>query len=205
MRTSSGGWHRLSWATMLGLAALIAGACGDTDGAQSPAPTPELTSSSTSPVPSSPSATPEKTSAPPSPQVPDATAEEPRAAVVGEGTYCSPRGAVATFNDGATAYCARMQYTDASVWSRNASLAPNPVPPASAAAGPQIGEFCIGADIGRTAVDTYGNAIVCDNYAWVLDAGQTPSHPWVDGQREWSDCLESHTEDECREMLNPTG
>ena len=190
---------------MLGLAALIAGACGDTDGAQSPALTPELTSSSTSPVPSSPSATPEKTSASPSPQVPDATAEEPRAAVVGEGAYCSPRGAVATFNDGATAYCARMQYTDASVWSRNASLAPNPVPPASAAAGQQIGEFCIGADLGRTAVDTCGNAIVCDNYAWVLDAGQTPSHPWVDGQREWSDCLESHTEDECREMLNPTG
>ena len=205
MTPSAEGRQRLSVATVLGIAALIAGACGNSDGAQSPAPTPELTSSSTSPVPSSPSATPEKTSAPPSPQVPDATAEEPRAAVVGEGTYCSPRGAVATFNDGATAYCARMQYTDASVWSRNASLAPNPVPPASAAAGPQIGEFCIGADIGRTAVDTYGNAIVCDNYAWVLDAGQTPSHPWVDGQREWSDCLESHTEDECREMLNPTG
>ena len=73
------------------------------------------------------------------------------------------------------------------------------------ATGPQIGDQCIGADIGRTGVDAHGNAIICDNYAWVLNVGQTPSHPWVDGQREWSDCLESYTEDDCREMLNPTG
>ena len=54
----------LPWATMLGLATLIAGACGNTDGAQSPTQTSELASSSTSPTPSSPSVTAEETSAP---------------------------------------------------------------------------------------------------------------------------------------------
>ncbi len=44
---------------------------------------------------------------------------------------------------------------------------------------------------------------MCDNYVWQLNQGQTPSHPWVDGQREWAECLESFTTEECREMLNP--
>lgn len=127
-----------------------------------------------------------------------------------EGDYCSSRGALAVLSDGTTVYCARMQYTDASVWSRDPALAPNPVlptpaPEPQAAAGPQLGDSCIGADIGRTAVDASGTAIMCDNYAWVPNVGQTPSHPWVDGQREWTDCLVSNTEDECREMLNPAG
>lgn len=124
--------------------------------------------------------------------------------VVGESAYCSPRGAVRVFSDGATAYCARMQYTDAWVWSRDASLAPNPVPP-SPAAGPQIGDFCIGADIGRTAVAADGSAIMCDNYAWVPNVGQTPRHPWVDDQVAWSECLETATEEKCRAQLDPTG
>lgn len=71
--------------------------------------------------------------------------------------------------------------------------------------GPQIGDQCIGADIGRTSVDAQGNAIVCDNYAWTLNVGQTTRHPWVDSQREWTACLESNTEETCRELLNTIG
>lgn len=96
------------------------------------------------------------------------------------------------------------------MWSYDPSLAPNTLgtnsaPEPQAAAGPQIGDFCPGADIGRTAVDAYGNAIMCDNYAWVLNVGQTPRHPWVDDQVAWSDCLQTATEDECRARLNPAG
>ncbi|MGP5930766.1 hypothetical protein ACTXPV_12875 [Corynebacterium glyciniphilum] len=69
--------------------------------------------------------------------------------------------------------------------------------------GPQLGDQCIGADIGRTAVAADGTAIMCDNYVWQPNQGQTPSHPWVDGQREWAECLEGYTTEECREMLNP--
>lgn len=130
---------------------------------------------------------------------------QPAAPIVGEGSYCTSRGATAVFADGSTAYCARLQYTDASVWSSDPSLAPNPDMPANVPTGPQIGDQCIGADIGRTSVDAYGNSIVCDNYMWVLNVGQTPSHPWVDDQVAWSECLETNTAEVCREMLNPTG
>lgn len=112
---------------------------------------------------------------------------------------------MAVFPDGATAYCARLQYTDGAAWSRDPSLAPNPAAAPRQQSGPQIGDQCIGADIGRTSVDANGNAIVCDNYAWVLDVGQEPSHPWVDDQVEWVECLETNSTEVCREMLNPTG
>ena len=52
------------------------------------------------------------------------------------------------------------------------------------AAGPAIGDACIGADIGRRAVDANGTAIVCDNYEWTVDNGQTPRHPWADDQTQ---------------------
>jgi hypothetical protein len=84
--------------------------------------------------------------------------------------------------------------------------APEPAPepePAPVVTGPQLGDQCIGADIGRTAVTADGTAIMCDNYVWQLNQGQTPSHPWVDGQREWAECIENSTAEECREMLNP--
>ncbi|HIW92537.1 MAG TPA: hypothetical protein H9870_12870 [Candidatus Corynebacterium avicola] len=84
--------------------------------------------------------------------------------------------------------------------------APAPEPPAeqapAEATGPQLGDSCIGADIGRTAVDANGQAIMCDNYSWQLDQGQEPSHPWVDGQREWAECIEVKTQEECRQELN---
>jgi hypothetical protein len=82
--------------------------------------------------------------------------------------------------------------------------APVPAPaPAPVVTGPQLGDQCIGADIGRTAVAADGTAIMCDNYVWQLNQGQTPSHPWVDGQREWAECVENATTEECRETLTP--
>lgn len=76
------------------------------------------------------------------------------------------------------------------------------VPEMPEQSGPQIGDQCAGADIGRKNVDANGTAIVCDNYQWAADVGQVPRHPWADSQREWSECLEEHTTEECREMLN---
>lgn len=51
------------------------------------------------------------------------------------------------------------------------------------AAGPQLGASCIGADIGKRAVTANGTRIVCSEYRWVVDRGQTPSHSWADSQR----------------------
>lgn len=82
----------------------------------------------------------------------------------------------------------------------SSSAAPQAPPPQ--AAGPQIGDFCMGADIGRKGVDAAGTAIVCDNYEWRPDVGQRPSHPWVDDQVAFMECLEEFTQEECREMLN---
>jgi hypothetical protein len=94
---------------------------------------------------------------------------------------------------------ARSNGADGAVWSRYAGVAPNPGLPTTPA-GPSLGDRCIGADIGRTATDAAGNSIVCDNYQWRLDSGQEPSHPWADGQREWTECLETHSVERCREI-----
>jgi hypothetical protein len=74
------------------------------------------------------------------------------------------------------------------------------VPPAfpETPAVPAVGDFCIGALIGKRAIDTEGNPIVCDNYMWRLDRGQTPQNPWGDQQREFAECLETHTPEQCR-------
>ena len=46
-----------------------------------------------------------------------------------------------------------------------------------------VGDQCIGADIGRRAVAPNGQAIICDsNYHWQPYVGQNPSDPWVSGQ-----------------------
>ncbi len=46
-----------------------------------------------------------------------------------------------------------------------------------------VGDQCIGADIGRRAVAPNGQAIICDsNYRWEPYVGQTPNDPWVTGQ-----------------------
>lgn len=75
--------------------------------------------------------------------------------------------------------------------------------PGVPAAGPVLGDPCIGADTGKTAVDPGGTAIVCDDYRWREDTGQTPGHSWADDQAEWMECLETHTRDECRALLHP--
>ncbi|MFW0783924.1 hypothetical protein AAFP35_05335 [Gordonia sp. CPCC 206044] len=67
--------------------------------------------------------------------------------------------------------------------------------------GPSIGQQCPGADIGRTATDPNGTAIVCDNYVWAPDTGQTPRHRWADDQRAWTDCIATHSPAECRRIL----
>ncbi|UVE96513.1 hypothetical protein [Dietzia sp. B32] len=127
----------------------------------------------------------------------------PAQAIVTEGAECGPRGAQAVFADGVTAYCARLQYTDGAAWSRDPQLAPNPAAnEAMRQAGPQLGDSCIGADIGRRAVDASGVAILCDNYLWRQDVGQEARHPWVDEQVRWMECLEQSTEEECRNLLN---
>ncbi|MGO1683333.1 MAG: hypothetical protein ACTJGE_08135 [Corynebacterium variabile] len=43
---------------------------------------------------------------------------------------------------------------------------------------------------------------MCDNYVWQLDQGQEPSHPSVDGQRAWAECIETKTPEECRVELD---
>lgn len=47
-----------------------------------------------------------------------------------------------------------------------------------------VGEQCIGADIGRKDLTPSGQVIICDsNYRWEPYTGQTPTDPWVAGQR----------------------
>ena len=186
---------------------IVVSGCGDpgrdADGAPELVPTSATSSSSTVTTAGTTLqevATP--TSTTPTYETPHSPAA-PAPAIVAEGAECGPRGALAVFADGATAFCARLQYIDGAAWSRNPQLAPNPaVDEAMRQAGPQLGESCIGADIGRRAVDTSGVAILCDNYLWRQDVGQEARHPWVDDQVRWMECLEQSTEEECRDLLN---
>ncbi|MBB1031461.1 hypothetical protein G6027_11290 [Dietzia sp. SLG310A2-38A2] len=194
---------RLKQATMATAVVLLAAACGGSPTEEVPAlPTGTAIPSPVTPTTASAGATPssaETTTAHSEPY----TQTSPAAAIVNEGVACGPRGALAAFADGATAFCARLQYTDGAAWSRDPSLAPNPIVEESLRrAGPDIGDQCIGADIGRTATDAHGNAIACDNYRWVLNVGQEPRHPWVDDQVKWMECLEQSTHEECQEALN---
>ncbi|WP_287001306.1 MULTISPECIES: hypothetical protein [Gordonia] len=131
--------------------------------------------------------------------------QTPTVAPVNEGAQCSPIGATALFTDGSTAYCSRLAGTDAAVWSSVQGVAPNPNLPQTATSGPSLGDQCIGADIGRTTVDANGNAVICTNYQWQLNTGQTPEHRWADDQRAWSDCIQTKTTEECRAELNSGG
>lgn len=188
-------------------AVLMTAACGGTTATDEQPPTTSTASSSstslsftTTSSSEAPASTTTQTT--PSPQ-PQPTKTPAAAAPVSEGVECGPIGAVAAFADGATAYCSRLQYTDSGAWSRDPTLAPNPaVSSAIAQSGPQIGDQCIGADIGRTATDANRNAILCDNYRWVMDVGQEPQHPWVDDQVEFTECLEQNTQEECRTAHN---
>lgn len=80
---------------------------------------------------------------------------------------------------------------------------PQPQSQVQQPSGPQVGDACIGANIGLTATDANGMAIVCDNYQWLPNVGQEPSHPWVGDQVAWMNCLDQQfTAEECREMTN---
>lgn len=72
-----------------------------------------------SPVPTVPSPTTE-----PGILIPEVTVAP--ANTVSLGAYCSPSGATAVTADGSTAYCARLQYTDAYMWSTFSGVIPNP-------------------------------------------------------------------------------
>lgn len=201
--------RRLTQTGMVAAVVALVAACGSSPTEEGPASstgtaTPSTVSTTTSSAgTTTSSADTTTTSSQPPPQTQTAPAQAPAAVIVNEGVACGPRGAVAAFADGSTAYCARLQYTDGAAWSRDPSLAPNPAVEESLRhAGPEIGDQCIGADIGRTAVDSYGNAIVCDNYRWVLNVGQEPRHPWVDDQVEWMECLEQFTLEECQVTHN---
>ncbi|MDL9939031.1 hypothetical protein QSJ18_20000 [Gordonia sp. ABSL1-1] len=74
--------------------------------------------------------------------------------------------------------------------------------PSASATTPQLGASCIGAEIGRTAVDAHGNKLICDNYVWRLNRGQQPRHKWADDQRAWTECTEHHSVTYCRHLLN---
>lgn len=193
----------------LAAAFVVVAGCGATDGEaeRTPSVVPAATTSESPTTSASTTATsstsPTSSSPPLSTTYTPAAPVSPTVAVVTEGAACGPRGAVAVFADGTTAYCARLQYTDGAAWSRNPELAPNPaVEEAMRQAGPQLGDQCIGADIGRRSVDANGTAILCDNYMWRQDVGQEPRHPWVEDQIRWTECLEQATEEECRELLN---
>lgn len=164
---------------------VVVSGCGEPGGDADRAPGPSPTSAtSSSPVATTAEltvseeiATPTSTPLYETPHSPAA----PTPAIVTEGAECGPRGALAVFADGVTAYCTRLQYTDGAAWSRDPQLAPNPaVEEAMRQAGPRLGAQCMGADIGRRAVDASGVAILCDNYVWRQDVGQEPRHPWVD-------------------------
>lgn len=188
----------------LSAVALLASACGGSTAEQEQSTSSSAVSSSSAESTTTRTSEPQTSSAEPSPTpttealVASLTPTPEAPTPVGEGAACGPRGAVASFADGTTAYCARLQYTDGAAWSRDPSLAPNPAASsAMAQAGPQIGDRCMGADIGRTGTDASGNAIVCDNYNWVLNVGQKPRHPWVEDQIKM--CLENgNPEEMCR-------
>lgn len=76
--------------------------------------------------------------------------------------------------------------------------AQTPVPNAISA-----GDACIGAQTGSFAYDASGTQLVCTNYHWEVNVGQRPGTSWGDGQREWAECMKTHTQEECREQLNP--
>lgn len=68
--------------------------------------------------------------------------------------------------------------------------------------GPRLGDACIGANIGVRATASDGAGIICDNYSWQVDVGQSPTDPWVDGQIAWSECVAEKTVEECRAEFN---
>lgn len=57
------------------------------------------------------------------------------------------------------------------------AAAGNGVGTTDGASGPQLGDACIGANIGMRTVAADGTGIICDNCTWQVDRGQSPTHP----------------------------
>ena len=126
---------------------------------------------------------------------PTPTVTEPATTFVTEGVECGPRGSPSVSADGTQGDCARRAGTDGAVWSRNAALAPNP---ALAEPGVVAGAPCAGYQTGAFAYDASGTQLVCSEYVWQVNTGQRPHTEWGDGQREWAECTQTKTVEECR-------
>ncbi len=123
----------------------------------------------------------------------------PAVVVVGEGAACSYQGTTASFGDGTVAHCARLAGTDALVWSRNATVAPNPALGTSTVSA---GTPCHGYQTGSFAYDATGTQLVCSDYMWQVNVGQRAKTDWGDDQAAWAECLETNTQAECRQRLS---
>ena len=175
------------------LGGALAAGCGSSDDEAAPASVVTVVETTTaSPTPTGVTQPPVTTDI----AVPETTEQ---VNVVGEGVGCGYPGTTAVFADGATAFCARLAGTDGYVWSRTAEVAPNP-----ALAEPDVaaGMPCHGYQTGAFAYDASGTQLVCSEYVWQVNVGQRPHTEWGDGQREWAECIQTQTEDECREQLN---
>ncbi|GEE03481.1 hypothetical protein nbrc107696_39270 [Gordonia spumicola] len=75
------------------------------------------------------------------------------------------------------------------------TVAPSPAPSDSAVSA---GDQCYGYQTGSFAYDASGTQLVCTNYTWQVNVGQHAGTDWGDGQREWAECIQTHTEAECR-------
>ncbi|MFE7422459.1 hypothetical protein [Rhodococcus sp. NPDC057529] len=93
-------------------------------------------------------------STPQSSQVPE-SATESEATTIKVGDYCSPKGAIGALDDGTTAYCVRVQFTDAYVWSTTQGLVATdphfPVDP---------GDSCV--DANAVTADSQGRELYCN-------------------------------------------
>ena len=131
------------------------------------------------------------------------TTTAPAADVVDLDSYCQTTGDTAVSSDGATVYCARVQYTDAHVWSLTPGLVasdPN-VPPPVVETETQIPS---GNTRGYTC---YSSGCVWPDGTPVIGAdrcGRACGEPPTSGdmQSEWTDCIAIKPVEVCREELN---
>lgn len=137
-------------------------ACGSTIEGAVDSSFPTVSSSVPSSTATDPSSEPEE-----EPEEGPAAEGEQTAPTVTEGAECGPRGATAAFSDGATAYCARLQYTDGAAWSRDPDLAPNPaVDEHLRQRTPEVGYGCSPSQSGQSAIDLSGVEVICNGYIW---------------------------------------
>ena len=85
------------------------------------------------------------------------------------------------------------------------------LPPQQAApSGSQVGAMCAHADMNSTTVAADGSALRCMSvpsagYEWLPDTGVPQVDPAIAGQQAWSDCMVSHTAEECRWIVENNG